>query len=212
MHVPRKRFGQHFLVDSSVIDAIVRAVDARPGERVVEIGPGLGAITGPLRASGAGLTLIELDRDLAARWRAVADVELVQADVLGVDFGELARRAGQPLRVVGNLPYNISTPILFRLLDFAPHVVDQHLMLKARPGVFVAGAGLQSPQNATTVSVRDGKRQVQDGPYAESKEYLGGFVIIDVPDLDTALEWAARHPSAAQTPIEVRPLGGSSFK
>ena len=129
-HAPRKRFGQHFLVDSSVIDAIVRAVDARPGERVVEIGPGLGAITGPLRASGAGLTLIELDRDLAARWRAVAGVELVQADVLGVDFGELARRAGQPLRVVGNLPYNISTPILFRLLEFAPHVVDQHLMLQ----------------------------------------------------------------------------------
>ena len=129
-HAPRKRFGQHFLVDSSVIDAIVRAVDARPGERVVEIGPGLGAITGPLRASGAGLTLIELDRDLAARWRAVAGVELVQADVLGVDFGELARRAGQPVRVVGNLPYNISTPILFRLLEFAPHVVDQHLMLQ----------------------------------------------------------------------------------
>ena len=129
-HAPRKRFGQHFLVDSSVIDAIVRAVDARRGERVVEIGPGLGAITGPLRASGAGLTLIELDRDLAARWRAVAGVELVQADVLGVDFGELARRAGQPLRVVGNLPYNISTPILFRLLEFAPHVVDQHLMLQ----------------------------------------------------------------------------------
>ena len=79
-------------------------------------------------------------------------------------------------------------------------------------GVFVAGAGLQSPQNATTVSVRDGKRQVQDGPYAETKEFLGGFVIIDVPNLDSALEWAARHPSAAQTPIEVRPLAGSSFK
>ena len=129
-HAPRKRFGQHFLVDSSVIDAIVRAVDARPGERVVEIGPGLGAITGPLRASGAALTLIELDRDLAARWRQVVGVELVQADVLGVDFGELAQRAGQPLRVVGNLPYNISTPILFRLLEFAPDVVDQHLMLQ----------------------------------------------------------------------------------
>jgi 16S rRNA (adenine1518-N6/adenine1519-N6)-dimethyltransferase len=129
-HAPRKRFGQHFLVDSSVIDSIVREIDARPGEHVVEIGPGLGALTGPLRASGTKLTLIELDRDLAARWRAAGDVDLVQADVLEVDFGMLARDAGQPLRVVGNLPYNISTPILFHLLAFAPHVVDQHLMLQ----------------------------------------------------------------------------------
>lgn len=78
-------------------------------------------------------------------------------------------------------------------------------------GVFVAGAGLESPQNSTTVSVRDGKRHVQDGPYAESKEYLAGFVIIDVPNLDVALEWAARNPSSAQRPVEVRPLGGNYF-
>jgi 16S rRNA (adenine1518-N6/adenine1519-N6)-dimethyltransferase len=129
-HAPRKRFGQHFLVDSGAIDAIVRAIDARAGEHVVEIGPGLGALTHPLRASGARLTLIELDRDLAARWREVRDLEVVQADVLGVDFAALARGAGQPLRVVGNLPYNISTPILFHLLAFAPQVVDQHLMLQ----------------------------------------------------------------------------------
>jgi 16S rRNA (adenine1518-N6/adenine1519-N6)-dimethyltransferase len=129
-HTPRKRFGQHFLVDSGVIDAIVRAIDARAGEHVVEIGPGLGALTQPLRASGAKLTLIELDRDLAARWREVRDLEVVQADVLGVDFAALAHGAGTPLRVVGNLPYNISTPILFHLLAFAPQVVDQHLMLQ----------------------------------------------------------------------------------
>lgn len=78
-------------------------------------------------------------------------------------------------------------------------------------GVFVAGAGLVGPQNATTVSVRDGKRHVHDGPYAETKEYLAGFVIIDVPDLDAALEWAARNPSAAKSAIEVRPLAGSHF-
>jgi hypothetical protein len=78
-------------------------------------------------------------------------------------------------------------------------------------GIFVAGAGLGSPDNATIVSVRDGKRQVQDGPYAESKEFLGGFVIIDAPDLDAALEWAARNPSAALGSIEVLPLGGSYF-
>ena len=129
-HAPRKRFGQHFLVDSGVVDAIVRAVDPRPGEHVVEIGPGLGALTHPLRDSGAKLTLIELDRDLAARWRAVPAVDVVQADVLGVDFTALARAAAQPLRVVGNLPYNISTPILFHLLGFAPQVIDQHLMLQ----------------------------------------------------------------------------------
>src|SRR6201987_2939387 len=78
-------------------------------------------------------------------------------------------------------------------------------------GVFVGGAGLESPQAATTVSVRDGKRQVHDGPYAETKEFLGGFVIIDVPDLDAALEWAARNPAAADGFVEVRPLGGSYF-
>ncbi|MBE7420186.1 MAG: 16S rRNA (adenine(1518)-N(6)/adenine(1519)-N(6))-dimethyltransferase RsmA [Ideonella sp.] len=129
-HVARKRFGQHFLIDSGVIDAIVRAVDARAGECVVEIGPGLGALTGALRASGAQLTLIELDRDLAAHWRAQPGVTLVQGDVLQVDFDRLAHEAGGALRVVGNLPYNISTPILFHLLASADRIVDQHLMLQ----------------------------------------------------------------------------------
>jgi hypothetical protein len=78
-------------------------------------------------------------------------------------------------------------------------------------GVFVAGAGLGLPETATIVSVRDGKRQVHDGPYAETKEYLGGFVIIDVPNLDAALKWAARNPSAAEVFVEVRPLAGSYF-
>jgi hypothetical protein len=77
-------------------------------------------------------------------------------------------------------------------------------------GVVVTAAGLQPPQSATMVSVRDGKRQVHDGPYAETKEFLGGFVIIDVPDLDAALEWAARHPAAAYSAVEVRPLGAYS--
>ncbi|RBP40526.1 hypothetical protein DES53_108233 [Roseimicrobium gellanilyticum] len=78
-------------------------------------------------------------------------------------------------------------------------------------GVLVGGAGLEGPLTATTVSVRDGKRQVHDGPYAETKEYLAGIGIIDVPDLDVALEWAARHPAAAVTSIEVRPLLGGHF-
>ena len=78
-------------------------------------------------------------------------------------------------------------------------------------GVLIGGAGLESPQTATTVSVRDGKRQVHDGPYAETKEFLAGIGIIDVPDLDAALEWAARHPAAAYASVEVRPLLGSRF-
>ena len=78
-------------------------------------------------------------------------------------------------------------------------------------GVLIGGAGLEPPQTATTVSIRDGKRYVHDGPYAETKEFLAGFGIIDVPDLDAALEWAARHPAAAFASIEVRPLAGSRF-
>jgi len=127
---PRKRFGQHFLVDSGVIDAIVRAVNPQRDDIIVEIGPGRGALTEPLRASGARLTVIEIDRDLATHWRTVAGIELVQADVLRVDFTQIASQAGRSLRVVGNLPYNISTPVLFHLLPAATQVVDQHLMLQ----------------------------------------------------------------------------------
>jgi 16S rRNA (adenine1518-N6/adenine1519-N6)-dimethyltransferase len=125
-HRARKRFGQHFLVDAGVIGAIVDAIDPRPGQPLVEIGPGLGALTGPLLARCGALTVIELDRDLAARLRRQAGLEVIEADVLEVDF----RRLGQRLRIVGNLPYNISTPILFHLLDAVAHVADQHFMLQ----------------------------------------------------------------------------------
>lgn len=130
-HIARKRFGQHFLTDSAVIGAIVDAIDPRPGEAIVEIGPGLGAMTRPLLARCQALTVIELDRDLAARLRKQVGLTVVESDVLKVDFAALADRAGQPLRVVGNLPYNISSPILFHLLDAAGHVKDQHFMLQA---------------------------------------------------------------------------------
>ena len=130
-HVARKRFGQHFLTDSAVIDRIVALVDPRPGQALVEIGPGLGAITEPLLQRCGALTAIELDRDLAARLRARAGgLTVIEADVLEVDFAALAQRLGAPLRIVGNLPYNISTPILFHLLGAAAHVADQHLMLQ----------------------------------------------------------------------------------
>ena len=130
-HTARKRFGQHFLADDAVVEAIVDAIDPRPGEALVEIGPGLGALTGPLLARVRTLTVIELDRDLAARLRNRPGLTVIEADALAVDFAALA--AGPPtsaLRVVGNLPYNISTPILFHLLAAAGCVHDQHFMLQ----------------------------------------------------------------------------------
>jgi len=129
-HQARKRFGQHFLTDESVLDAIVDAIDPRPGEALVEIGPGLGALTRPLLARCERLTVIELDRDLAQRLRHEPRLAVIEADVLKVDFKALAHAAGRPLRVVGNLPYNISTPILFHLLDAVDGIADQHFMLQ----------------------------------------------------------------------------------
>ncbi|HPO18731.1 MAG TPA: rRNA adenine dimethyltransferase family protein, partial [Rubrivivax sp.] len=111
-HRPRKRFGQHFLADPGVLQAIVDAVDPQPGQALVEIGPGLGALTWPLLQRCGALTVIELDRDLARRLRAHgAALKVIEADVLQVDFAALAHAAGARLRLVGNLPYNISTPI-----------------------------------------------------------------------------------------------------
>jgi 16S rRNA (adenine1518-N6/adenine1519-N6)-dimethyltransferase len=139
-HQARKRFGQHFLSDLSVLDAIVDLIDPRPGQALVEIGPGLGALTWPLRERGAALTVIELDRDLAARLRTQDGLNVIEADVLTVDFAALAQTLGQPLRVVGNLPYNISTPILFHLLDSVSVVADQHFMLQNEVAMRMAAA------------------------------------------------------------------------
>jgi 16S rRNA (adenine1518-N6/adenine1519-N6)-dimethyltransferase len=129
-HQPRKRFGQHFLVDTGVLDAIVAAIDPRPGQALVEIGPGLGALTQPLLERCERLTVVELDRDLAVRLRRNPALEVIEADVLTVDFAALAATRGAKLRIVGNLPYNISTPILFHLLGAAAQVEDQHFMLQ----------------------------------------------------------------------------------
>ena len=129
-HVARKRFGQHFLTDGAILDAIVSAIAPKPGEALVEIGPGLGAMTDPLVARCEKLTVIELDRDLAARLRKRPELEVIESDVLQVDIAALAQQRGQQLRIVGNLPYNISTPILFHLLGAVEHVVDQHFMLQ----------------------------------------------------------------------------------
>lgn len=150
-HQARKRFGQHFLHDESVVDAIVRAIDPQPGDVMIEIGPGLSALTAPLLDRLDRLIAVELDRDLARRLRATWGedrLQVVEADALTVDFPALAAgtRPGPGrdarLRIVGNLPYNISTPLLFHLMHWADQVRDQHFMLQrevidrmvARPG------------------------------------------------------------------------------
>ncbi len=143
-HIARKRFGQHFLTDEAVIDGIVQAIDPLAGQRMVEIGPGLAALTQPLVERLGHLTVIELDRDLAVRLREHPHLSVVESDVLKVDFRDLSRRMTptallngdgpvrmcDKLRVVGNLPYNISTPILFHLLEQVDVIADQHFMLQ----------------------------------------------------------------------------------
>jgi 16S rRNA (adenine1518-N6/adenine1519-N6)-dimethyltransferase len=131
LHRARKRLGQHFLTDPAVVAAIVAAIDPQPGQHVLEIGPGLGALTQPLVARLGHLTVIELDRDLAARLKQRNDLSVIESDVLRVDLAQLAATQSVPAwRVVGNLPYNISTPILFHLLRFTDLIEDQHLMLQ----------------------------------------------------------------------------------
>ena len=130
-HQARKRFGQHFLTDKAVIAEIVDAIDPQLGQAMVEIGPGLAAMTQPLVERLGHLQVIELDRDLAVRLRQHKQLTVHEADVLKVDITALAAGLGtQTLRVVGNLPYNISTPILFHLLDHVAVIQDQHFMLQ----------------------------------------------------------------------------------
>ncbi|NQW93603.1 MAG: 16S rRNA (adenine(1518)-N(6)/adenine(1519)-N(6))-dimethyltransferase RsmA [Polaromonas sp.] len=129
-HIPRKRFGQHFLTDRGIIEDIVQAIAPQAGQVMVEIGPGLGAMTQPLVERLGHLTVIELDRDLAVLLRKKSELTVIESDVLRVDFRALADVAKTRIRVVGNLPYNISTPILFHLLDVADVVEDQHFMLQ----------------------------------------------------------------------------------
>ena len=131
-HISRKRFGQHFLHDQGILRRIVESVAPQPGDRLIEIGPGEGALTLPLLRAAGSLIAIELDRDLIQPLRAkaqgVGEIEVISADVLTVDFTELAH--GGILRLVGNLPYNISTPILFHCLEHAGAIRDMHFMLQ----------------------------------------------------------------------------------
>jgi 16S rRNA (adenine1518-N6/adenine1519-N6)-dimethyltransferase len=125
-HRPRKRFGQHFLHDPRVLARIVDAIAPAPGEFIVEIGPGEGALTAPLLARAKRMDAIELDRDLAARLRGMPGLTVHEGDALEFDFARLP--AG--MRLVGNLPYNISTPLLFHVARYADRVRDMHFMLQ----------------------------------------------------------------------------------
>lgn len=132
-HIPRKRFGQNFLKDPSVLDAIISAIAPRHSDIMLEVGPGLGAMTEKLLPHLLRLDVIELDRDLAAylthRFPA-GKLTVHCGDVLDFDIRPLTARADQKIRIVGNLPYNISTPLLFHLMDFATLIEDQHFMLQ----------------------------------------------------------------------------------
>jgi 16S rRNA (adenine1518-N6/adenine1519-N6)-dimethyltransferase len=132
-HRARKRFSQNFLHDTHYIARIVDAIAPRPGQHIVEIGPGLGALTEVLVARAGTVQCVEIDRDLAARLRerfAPEQLGVIEGDALAIDWAALARCAGGPLRIVGNLPYHISTPLLFALLPVAAAIEDQHFMLQ----------------------------------------------------------------------------------
>ena len=152
----RKRFGQNFLIDSRVIDAILASINPSPNDSVVEIGPGHGAITSGLYSSGCDLTLIELDRDLVPNLLASFVCEspkrcrLINQDVLRVDFGAL----GTQLRIVGNLPYNISTPLLFKLLERGGQIKDIHVMLQKEVANRITAAPGNSAYGRLSVMVQ----------------------------------------------------------
>ncbi len=133
MHQARKRFGQNFLQDASIIQQILACAGPRPGEHWLEIGPGLGALTQPLLNTGAIVDAIELDRDLAAhlrrRFLARENFTLHNADALAFDIRSIAK-PGEKLKIIGNLPYNISTPLLFHLLEYSDLIADMLFMLQ----------------------------------------------------------------------------------
>lgn len=142
-HQARKRFGQNFLHDAHIITRIVQIIDPKPLENIVEIGPGLGALTWPLLQRCKTLTAIELDRDLFARLQAHSPQEgtltIYQDDILKFDLNRLMKPA-QPMRIVGNLPYNITTPLLFHLFEYSHEIRDIHIMVQKEVGERLAAS------------------------------------------------------------------------
>ena len=132
-HTPRKRFGQHFLTDENVINQIVYAISPKPTDNLVEIGPGLGALTTQILPLSKQLNVVELDRDVIAplqlACKDLGELTVHQGDILQFDFNTLIQ-PNNPLRVIGNLPYNISTPLIFHLLNYSDDILDMHFMLQ----------------------------------------------------------------------------------
>jgi 16S rRNA (adenine1518-N6/adenine1519-N6)-dimethyltransferase len=193
----RKRFGQHFLHDPAIIARIVAAIGLQPGDAAVEIGPGHGALTAGLLAAAGQLDAIEIDRDLAAalrvRFGAQPRWRLQQADALQIDWRALAAARGARLRVVGNLPYNISTPLLFRLLAAADVIFDMHFMLQkevvdrivAAPGSAAYGrlSVMLAPQVVAS-------RLLDVGPGAFRPAPRVSSAVVRLQVIDAPPEWA----------------------
>jgi len=206
MHRARKRFGQHFLADPAVIDAILNSIHATSDDVVVEIGPGQGAITEALARQAGHLHAIELDRDLAEklrrRFERYESVTIHEADALSFDFSAL----GERLRIVGNLPYNISTPLLFHLLKHRKNIIDMHFMLQkevvdrmaARPGTKAYGRlGIMLGCHLSIESLFDVDRLAFDPPPAVTSAVVrldplppGTFEIDDEAFLSTLVATA----------------------
>jgi len=194
-HQARKRFGQHFLTDQGVIAEIVDAIAPEAGQQMVEIGPGLAAITQPLVERVGHLQVIELDRDLATRLRQHKHLTVHEADVLKVDVTALAKNLNtQTLRVVGNLPYNISTPILFHLLDHVAVIQDQHFMLQKEVVERMVAAPASAAYGRLSVMLQ--------WRYAmEMVVAVGPMAFEPPPRVDSAVVRMTPHPQPAPLPL-----------
>jgi len=195
-HHPRKRFGQHFLHDAGVIRHILEVVQAQAGQHLVEIGPGLGALTCPLLATVSHLEAVELDRDLIpvleTRCRGLGELHLYQADALNFDFADL-RRDERKLRLVGNLPYNIATPLLFHLLQQAGSIQDMHFMLQKEVAERLAAAPGQAAYGRLSVMVQYRCR-------VELLFTIGRGAFSPPPQVESAFVRLLPHP---QPPVQV---------
>ncbi len=206
-HRARKRFGQHFLIDAGVIDAILRAVSPGKGDTIIEIGPGQGALTAPLVRTGCTLHLVELDRDLVAELKAryadSTNVTVHEADALRFDFAAL----GNELRIVGNLPYNISTPLLFHLLEQHDAITDMHFMLQKEVVDRIAAAPGSKTYGRLSV-------MLQSSLEAEALFDIGPSAFDPPPAVDSAVvRLYPKAPSAprASNPATFRALVAAGF-
>jgi 16S rRNA (adenine1518-N6/adenine1519-N6)-dimethyltransferase len=201
-HRARRRFSQNFLHDRHYIDRILAAIAPRPGQPIVEIGPGLGALTEGLLAAVGGIRCVEIDRDLAARLRERfgACLAVTEGDALALDWVTLAGEAGGALRIVGNLPYHISTPLLFALMPAAALIVDQHFMLQREvvDRMIAAPGGKDYGRLSVALQLRYRMAKLFDvpaGAFSPAPQVVSSIVrmqprsAIDLPDVDpSALE------------------------